>query len=451
VKHRAYPKYKNSSIQWVGDIPDGWAIDRLKGSIKSCNNGIWGSDPTGDDDTICIRVADFNRDNLSINIANPTIRNISEKEKKSRTLKKGDLLIEKSGGGENQPVGCVVLYEHDIPAVCSNFVAKMTLKDGMAPSFWKYLHSAAYSIRLTTGSINQTSGIQNLDQDRYFDEKVAFPPSEEQIQIASFLDKETLKIDALINKQKQLIALLLESRMAKISNAVTLGIDKHTKTRSTDIPWLPEIPVHWELKKIKQTSYLKGRVGWKGLSSDEYLESGYAYLVTGTDFKKKYIDWKNCHYVAEARYMDDPFIQLRENDLLITKDGTIGKLALVKDLDRPACLNSGIFLLRPENSYTTDFMYWILSSSIFNRFCDLSSMGSTIQHLYQNVFEEFTAGFPSIKEQQLIVEYLEATTSKIDNLIAKSKHSIQLLTEYRTSLIFEAVTGKIDTRKLPSQ
>ena len=208
------------------------------------------------------------------------------------------------------------------------------------------------------------------------------------------------------------------------------------------------MPEHWRVKKIKHTTYLKARIGWKGLTSDEYQEEGYAYLVTGTDFSVKYINWGNCHYVDKNRYDDDPFIQLRNGDLLVTKDGTIGKLALVKGLNKPACLNSGVFLVRPENSYCiTEYLYWVLGSDVFTVFQDLSSLGSTIQHLYQNVFEDFVFPIPPIQEQHNIASFLDRETSKIDTLIEKSRRSIGLIKERRSALISAAVTGKIDVRE----
>jgi type I restriction enzyme S subunit len=133
-----------------------------------------------------------------------------------------------------------------------------------------------------------------------------------------------------------------------------MSLPRYPEYKNCGVAWLGEIPEYWGIKRIKDTTYLKGRVGWKGLTSDEYLDEGYAYLVTGTDFSDRFIHWNDCHCVERDRYEDDPFIQLRNGDLLITKDGTIGKLALVKNLDRPACLNSGIFLVRPENSYVTE-------------------------------------------------------------------------------------------------
>jgi type I restriction enzyme S subunit len=121
-------------------------------------------------------------------------------------------------------------------------------------------------------------------------------------------------------------------------------IRNYEKYKDSGVEWIGEMPEGWEVKKIKHRCYVKGRVGWNGLKSSEFMTKGYAYLITGTDFKKDVIDWNNCYHIDQTRYEEDPFIQLQNEDLLITKDGTIGKLAVVSDLDKPACLNSGILL-----------------------------------------------------------------------------------------------------------
>lgn len=210
--------------------------------------------------------------------------------------------------------------------------------------------------------------------------------------------------------------------------------------KDSGVPWLGAVPRHWSIQRVKQNSYVKGRVGWKGLTSDEYLDEGYAYLVTGTDFRSKAISWADCYCVDQQRYEDDPFIQLRNGDLLITKDGTIGKLSLVTGLDRPACLNSGIFLVRPLSAYSTEFLYWVLASKVFGHFCDLLSTGSTIQHLYQNVFENFAFPIPTPAEQAAIAAFLDRETGKIDTLVAEQERLIALLKEKRQAVISHAVT-----------
>ncbi|MBB1024561.1 restriction endonuclease subunit S, partial [Dietzia sp. DQ12-76] len=222
----AHAEYKDSSVPWLGVVPRRWPVDRIKWSVASSQNGIWGNEPDGGPDDIrCVRVADFDRPILGVHDRDITNRKVSAPERRGRLLRKGNLILEKSGGGEKSPVGFVVLYDHSEPAVPSNFVAKVSLQQGMEPRFWTYLHHWLYVSRITQRSIKQTSGIQNLDQQSYFDERVCFPAADEQVLIANFLDHETAKIDALIDKQEQLIATLREDRAATISHAVTNPAD----------------------------------------------------------------------------------------------------------------------------------------------------------------------------------------------------------------------------------
>ncbi|MBW7847091.1 MAG: restriction endonuclease subunit S [Bacteroidales bacterium] len=218
---------------------------------------------------------------------------------------------------------------------------------------------------------------------------------------------------------------------------------KYDSYKDSGIEWIGEIPTKWNVKKIKHRCYVKARVGWKGLKSDEFLTEGYSYLVTGSDFKKDTVNWNECYHIDKDRYEEDPYIQLQEEDLLITKDGTIGKLAIVKDLDKPACLNSGIFVVRSTNEdFNTEFLFWILKSKAFIQFNEYTSYGSTIQHLYQNVFVEFAFPFPSPQEQTAIANYLDRKTAEIDELIADKKRLLELYEEEKTAIINQAVTGK---------
>jgi len=211
------------------------------------------------------------------------------------------------------------------------------------------------------------------------------------------------------------------------------------------IEWIGDIPDHWQLKKIKHTTYVKGRIGWQGLRADEFLESGDSYVVTGTDFENGRITWSTCYQITKDRYDEDPFIQLKENDLLITKDGTIGKIALVKGIPGIATLNSGIFVTRPKSSdYITEFMFWILQSDVFNSFFNNNKSGSTILHLYQNVFNEFKFVCPPLSEQVQIAKYLDKKTTQIDKLIADKQKLIELLDEEQIAMINRAVTKGLD-------
>ena len=223
---------KDSGVDWLGEVPEHWEVRKLKWTIDNLKNGIWGEENNGIDDIICIRVADFDRNNFTINDSNLTLRSIDEKDRSSRLLKPGDLLIEKSGGGENQLVGAVVQFDKKYEAITSNFVARMSISKGFSSRYLTYLHAHIYSSKLNYRSIKQSTGIQNLDSELYFAEQVAIAPKSEQIQIAEFLDNKTNKIDKLANKASEAIDTLNEYRTALITAAVTGKID----VRNVELP-----------------------------------------------------------------------------------------------------------------------------------------------------------------------------------------------------------------------
>ena len=126
------------------------------------------------------------------------------------------------------------------------------------------------------------------------------------------------------------------------------------------------IPVDWTKLNLGKSASLKARIGWQGLTTAEYLDSGDYSLITGTDFKNGYIDWDNCVFVKKNRFDQDRNIQIKLNDVLVTKDGTIGKVALINKIKKPATLNSGVFVIRPiSNSFNPKYFYYVLRSNHF--------------------------------------------------------------------------------------
>ena len=217
-------------------------------------------------------------------------------------------------------------------------------------------------------------------------------------------------------------------------------------SKDTGIPWIGQLPESWAVATLKRTTYLKGRIGWQGLTTEEYLPNGNYLLVTGTDFEAGRVQWSRCSHVDEERYAEDPYIQLRENDLLITKDGTIGKVAIVRDMPKPATLNSGVFVTRPlKTRYRQDFLYWVLVSDVFPEFIAFSMVGTTINHLYQKTFERFVYPLPQLPEQQRIAAYLDASCAAIDAAVAAKRHQLETLDALRRSIIQRAVTRGIST------
>ena len=218
-------RLKPSGVEWLGDVPEHWEVRRLVTSVQGCINGIWGSEPNGHQDLPCVRVADFDRVRFRVRLAEPTMRAIAPSERNRRLLQSGDLLLEKSGGGDSQPVGVVMLYDHDVEAVCSNFVARMPVAADCDSSFLTHLHSHLYAIRLNVRSIKQTTGIQNIDSSSYLSEPVAFPPFGEQVAIARYLDQATANIYADIARARREIELLGEYRTRIIADVVTGKLD----------------------------------------------------------------------------------------------------------------------------------------------------------------------------------------------------------------------------------
>jgi type I restriction enzyme S subunit len=200
----------------------------------------------------------------------------------------------------------------------------------------------------------------------------------------------------------------------------------------------PECP--WSKTSIIKSSYLRGRIGWQGLRASEFIEEG-PFLITGTDFVGGKVRWDSCYHVSEERYIEAEYIHIKDNDVLITKDGTIGKIALVSDCPTKAVLNSGIFLLRcQDGTYDHQFMFHLLNSHIFRKFLEDNLAGSTINHLYQNIFEKFRFPIPDIEEQTQIATIL----STLDKAIEQTETIIAKQLRIKTGLMQDLLTKGID-------
>lgn len=213
---------------------------------------------------------------------------------------------------------------------------------------------------------------------------------------------------------------------------------KETKFKDTEVGRIPE---DWEATRIDKLCCLKARIGWQGLTTGEYLPQGDYVLVTGTDFNDGYIDWKNCYYVSKWRYDQDINIQIKEGDVLISKDGTIGKVAFLDSIPGPGTLNSGVFVVRPkqDNVMNKAYLSWIFKSIWFKSFIDQLTAGSTINHLYQKDFVKFQLVYPNdISEQSRIATALSA----IDNLISELGKLIDKKRAIKQGAMQQLFTGK---------
>jgi type I restriction enzyme S subunit len=298
----------------------------------------------------------------------------------------------------------MMLYRPDREKVDGRFLLNALMSSGVQSNLLKKVGGS------TVGHA-KVDDIRNL--------QVPLPPTKaEQKAIAEALSDA----DALIESLEQLIA---KKRLLKQGAMQELLRPKE----------------EWVEKRLGNTAVLKARIGWQGLTTTEYLDSGDFYLVTGTDFKNGYIDWSNCHYVAESRYRQDTNIQLKEHDVLVTKDGTIGKVALITHLEKPATLNSGVFVIRAiEDAFHPDFFYHLLCSYVFTEFLVQLSAGSTINHLYQKDFVHFIYETPATIEEQTAIATI---LSDMDAEIAAEEAKLTKVRQLKQGMMQELLTGGI--------
>lgn len=273
---------------------------------------------------------------------------------------------------------------------------------------------------------SEGSTISRLYNGIICDTEILLPPLEEQVAIAEALSD----IDSLISSLQKLI---------EKKKAIKQGAMQELLTGKKRLSGFNE---EWEELNFAESAKLKARIGWQGLTTSEYLQSGFAYLITGTDFHSGKIKWDTCHFVDEKRYKQDLNIQIKKHDILLTKDGTIGKVAYISDIQKPTTLNSGVFVIRPakENSFDPNFVYHVLNSFIFDNFLAKLSAGSTINHLYQKDFVGFTFKAPSeLVEQQAIAQVL----SDIDSEIEKLEKKMAKYQQIKQGMMQELLIGRI--------
>ncbi|EAI9053292.1 restriction endonuclease subunit S [Campylobacter upsaliensis] len=435
--------YKPSGIEWLVEIPQSWEIKPLQAIFNQRNE----QNNNLEFQTILSLVKDVGvipyeeKGNVG-NKAKDDLQGYKIARVNDLVLNKMNAVIGSLGvskyDGLVSPIYLVLYIENP------NYLIAYYSYLFQTKSIQKFLRKFAYGIMEIRESID------------YLEFKKMFlptPPLQEQKEIAEFLDKKCEKIQNYINKKQKLITLLQEKKQALINEAVCGRVACHTERsevsttayKPSGIEYLGLIPHHWEAVKVKFTAYVKGRIGFHGLNSNEFRYDEGAYLVTGNDFDNNEVMWDKCRRVSEERFYEDPNIHLQNNDLLITKDGTIGKTAIVNNCPKQATLNSGIFLVRTlKEMCFVKYLFFIINSQYFKEFVNVKTSGSTIKHLYQSDFHDLKIPLPPLQEQKQIANFLDEKCEKINSVIEKTKKQIELVKEYKNTLINEAVCGRID-------
>ena len=401
------PGYK---LTEVGVIPEDWCASELR-KIGKFKNGInKGSEAFGHGHPFVNLLDVFGVSTISSSAALGLV-DTNNAERNTYDLRKGDVLFIRSSV-KPSGVGLTAVVEENLPkTVYSGFLIRFRDDDALDDGFKRYcFHERRF--RNSVIAASSVSANTNINQNSLRNLILAVPPTKrEQRAISAALSD----VDALLAKLDQLLAKRLQIQRAAMQLLPT------GKTR------LPGFSGEWEKIAFKKRASLKARIGWQALTTAEYLDSGSHHLVTGTDIVDGRINWASCHFVDQGRYDQDVHIQLRIGDVLVTKDGTIGKVGYVQDLPGPATLNSGVFVIRPIGEiFVPRFLFYVLRSRLFDDFLSKITAGSTITHLYQKDFVGFEFYAPSMDEQRAIADALFALDVEIATLEARRDKTLLL-------------------------
>jgi type I restriction enzyme, S subunit len=293
-------------------------------------------------------------------------------------------------------------------------------------------------------SATKDSAIPGLDREDAYTQDVSSCSEEEQRAIAAFLDRATAKIDALVAKKERLIELLQEKRNALTTQAVTRGLDPNVPMKDSGVEWLGAIPVHWEVKAMNQSLL---RITY-GFTNPMPLADDGPYLLTAFDIGDGEILYANARRTTEeafSRLLTDKS-RPRAGDILITKDGTLGRVAIAGG--ERTCINQSVALLRFDpRKVDINFLHHALRATPYQDRMIFEAGGTAIKHIYVSRLAKMPIALPPIQQQQEISDFITSHFASIDSLVSKVVDAIDYFRELRTALISAAVTGKIDVRE----
>lgn len=307
-----YEKYKDSGIAWISEIPEHWEIRKISRIFSKVGSGT--TPKSGNEDyyaeigTNWLQTGDLN-DSLILN----TSKKITNKalDEHSLRLYPANSLVMAMYGATIGKLGLLNIDTTTNQACCVMCGENIQLPKY---SFYNLLAARNHILTLSYGG-----GQPNISQDTIRAIKLPTPDKNEQAKIAKYLDWKCREVDRIVEVRERQIKLLGELRTSVICRAVTRGLNPNSPLKDSGIDWIGQIPEHWEICRLKNACSLKGRIGWKGLRSEEFEQISYAYLVTGQDFHSAIIDWTKCYQISKERYDEDPYIQLSNGDLLIMR------------------------------------------------------------------------------------------------------------------------------------
>ena len=268
---------------------------------------------------------------------------------------------------------------------------------------------------------------------------------EDQIRIADYIDKKCAEIDAIIATKEKTNELLKERRQSIIYEAVTKGLDPTVPMKDSGIEWIGEIPENAQIIRLKYLCKIFGRIGFRGYTPADLVSEGEGPItLSPSNITEIGMDYSKCTYLTWEKYDESPEIQIHNNDILLVKTGSsYGKSAIVTDLPMEATINPQFVVIK-EIVCNPKFLYYVMQTKMFEYQVEQAVVGGTIPTMAQEKINNFCITLPSVTECEKIVDYLDAKCTEFDILISANNSTIAKLKEYRQSVIYEAVTGKVE-------
>jgi type I restriction enzyme S subunit len=444
-RFKAYPAYKDSGVEWLGKIPAHWEVKRLWHLTPSDRRIMYGivlPGPNVEDGVPIVKGGDVSPERLRLERLNRTTFEIESGYMRSR-LRGGDLVYSIRGS-----IGEVAIIPGELEGANITQDAARIAYTSVTHGPWLLhaLKSASVFAQLEAGALGATiSGVNIRDLKRA---SIPVPPRAEQGGIASFLERETARIDALVTKKERLSDLLQEKRTALIARAVTKGLDPTVPTKDSGVEWLGEIPAHWEVKRLKAISGLQtGLTLGKKFEGRSLVARPYLRVANVQD---GYLDLDDIADV-ELPGQDSARYELRAGDVLMTEGGDFDKLGRghVWEGQVAGCLHQNhIFAVRPRRHVLSPYFLAHALSSGYGRayFTATSKQSTNLASTNSTKLGNLPVPLPGLAEQDSIVLSIGQGIKRADALIAKIRDAIDRLKELRTALISAAVTGQIDVR-----
>ncbi len=425
---------KDSGIEWVGKIPADWDVVRMKSTITQRDGGAWGDEATGEyGDVICLRIADFDYSAFKFKntpIEGLTHRHYSEETIKKLHLKKNDILIEKSGGGEKTPVGRTVIFDKEYPALFANFMDRLRTADFMCPKFMQYVFVTFYKNDYTRNYIKQTTGIQNLDLTAMLaNEYIPLPSYKEQIKIADFLDKKCGEIDTVITETKETIEEYKKLKQSIITEAVTKGVRGSRPMKDSGVEWIGDIPAQWQVIPHKYVMHKE-----KSLCEHYNGEDVISLTMNGVIVRDLTAGGKMPTTFDGYQYVDPEDLLLCLFDIDVTPRcvGIVRNHGVTSPAYSRFKVHDGY-----HNAYYDYLLRFIDDEKVF---VHLSK--NLRSSLTETDFGAIKTIVPPLDEQKEIANYLDKKCIEMDTLIAKKTALLAEMESFKNSLIYEYVTGK---------